>query len=227
MSQFMILLHERDTAPRPPAETKARLDARASFEAGLRRAAAHRDGERLRPISEGLRVSSANGVTQAPANGCALAGYWVVEEASLEAAVELARACPVEPGDEVEVRPVMKGTLSPSRSDERGRIFAFAVLGRASDERAWTDVMDRIDDSAGDRFPPGRFLGGVRLEAPSRGASLGGRRAVFDGPFIEGKEIIGGLFFMRMAGAGDAAEWALGTAFARLGALEIRELWRS
>jgi len=134
------------------------------------------------------------------------------------------------PGAELEVRPVMKGEFEPDKSGQQGRVFAFGVLGSAANEAAWTEVMDEIDERTHDHFPPERFRGGVRLEAPSRGRRLnssGGRRAVFDGPFLETKEVIGGLFFMRMATLDEAVEWAKESEFVKLGALEIRELWRS
>jgi hypothetical protein len=126
----------------------------------------------------------------------------------------------------------MKGSLAADKASQRGRVFAFAVLGSAPNEQGWVEVMDRIDESTGSHFPVGRFLGGVRLEAPGRGrhvaaASTGGRRAVFDGPFLEAKEVIGGLFFMRIASLDEAVQWASQSAFMKHGALEIRELWRS
>jgi hypothetical protein len=58
-------------------------------------------------------------------------------------------------------------------------------------------------------------------------ASAGGRRAVFDGPFLESKEVIGGLFFLWMASLDEAVDWASRSEFVKHGALEIRELWRS
>jgi hypothetical protein len=85
--------------------------------------------------------------------------------------------------------------------------------------------MDRIDDSTHDRFPNERFAGGVRLEPAGR--RVGGRRAHFDGPFLESKEVIGGLFFLRLASIDSAVEWALRSSFVEHGALEIRELWRT
>jgi hypothetical protein len=48
-----------------------------------------------------------------------------------------------------------------------------------------------------------------------------------DGPFLESKEVIGGLFFLRFASLDEAVEWAGATPFVAHGALEIRELWRS
>ena len=71
--------------------------------------------------------------------------------------------------------------------------------------------MDRIDAATRDCFPPDRFLGGARLHAPTTGKRVmatGGRRAVFDGPFLESKEVIGGIFFMRMSNVDEAVRWA-------------------
>jgi hypothetical protein len=48
-----------------------------------------------------------------------------------------------------------------------------------------------------------------------------------DGPFLESKEVIGGIFFMRMTDVDEAVRWARGTKFMKHGALEVRELWRS
>ncbi len=236
MSQFMVMIHENEAAEAAltPSETKALLEGHAAYEQKLRAASAYLDGERLRPSAEGKRVSHRDGqprVDAGPFADKALSGYYVLDAASLDAAVELAQQCPVSPGAELDVRPLMKGRLAPDKASQRGRVFAFAVLGSAPNEQGWVDVMDRVDnESTRDLFPGGRFLAGVRLEAPGRGrrvASTGGRRAVFDGPFLEGKEVIGGLFFMRMASLDEAVQWASQTAFVKHGAVEIRELWRS
>jgi hypothetical protein len=238
MSQFMVMIHDSEAAEAAltPSATKALLESQAAYEQKLRAASAHLDGERLRPSDEGKRVSRPHGpprVDAGPFADRSLGAYYVVEAPSLDAAVELAQEYPVAPGAELDVRPLMKGNLAPDKTSQRGRVFEFAVLGSAPDERAWIDVMDRIDARTHDGFPAERFLGGVRLEAPGRGRRLatadsrGGRRAVFDGPFLESKEVIGGLFFMRMAGVDEAVAWAAETAFVEHGALEIRELWRS
>jgi hypothetical protein len=235
MSQFMILLHENEAseAMLTPSETSAILEGRATYEQELRAAAAYVDGERLRPSAEGRRVSRRDGeprVDSGPFSGKALSAYYVVEAASLDDAVELARQCPASPGAELDVRPVKGGQLAPGKTSQRGRVFAFAVVGSAPNEQGWVDVMDRIDNATRGDFPVERFLGGVRLEAPGRGrrvVSTGGRRAIFDGPFLESKEVIGGLFFMRALSLDEAVEWASQTAFVEHGILEIRELWRS
>jgi len=58
-------------------------------------------------------------------------------------------------------------------------------------------------------------------------ACTGGRRAVFDGPFLESKEVIGGLFFMCIASVDETVDGASKSALTKDGALEIRALWRS
>src|SRR5262249_32936691 len=139
--------------------------------------------------------------------GKALGGYLWIEAPDAEAAAEVARACPSLDVDEVDVRPLMKGTVPQGTLDKPGKIFACAVLGNAATEGAWVEVMDRIDAETKDRFPRESILGGVRLEPPGAGrrvATHGDRRATFDGPFLESKEVIGGLFFLRMASLEDA-----------------------
>ena len=246
MSQFMVMIHESeaDEAAFGAADTRALLEARAAYEQDLRVAAAHCDGERFRPSAEGRRVRRRDGQLQVdvgPFEEKAFGAYYIVEAPSLDDAVALAQGCPVSPDAELDVRPLMRGELSPDKASQQGRVFAFAVLGNAPSEQLWIDVMDRIEQSGRDGrargaydeiagFPAAQRLGGVRLEAPGRGRRVmntGGRRAVFDGPFLESKEVIGGLFFMRMASLEAAVQWASEKLFIQHGATEIRELWRS
>ncbi len=235
MPEFMVLIHESETggAALTPTETGALLERQAAYEQKLRASAAYVDGERFRPSAEGRRVSRGEAGPRLQAGPFAeptLGAYYVLQTSDLDAALEWAAEFPAPPGAELEVRPVMKGELEPDKTSQKGRLFAFAVLGSAPNERSWTSVMDRIDERTYGHFPKQEFRGGVRLEAPSRGrriSSTGGRRAIFDGPFLEGKEVIGGLFFMRFANLDDALQWANTSAFVEHGTLEIRELWRT
>jgi hypothetical protein len=235
MTEFMVLIHESDAggATLSPGETRRFLEQQAAYEQKLRALASFVDGERLRPSAEARRVrrdEQGVHVEAGPFGAPTLEGYYVLQASDLEAALELTAQCPVPPGAQVEVRPVMSGHFEPDKTSQKGRVFAFAVLGTAPNEGSWTDVMDRIDESTRGRFPEHQFRGGARLEAPSRGRQLsftGGRRAIFDGPFLESKEVIGGIFFMLMTSLDEAVEWAKSSAFVEYGALEIRELWRS
>jgi hypothetical protein len=234
MPEFMLLIHgETPSAPLAPAETRRFLEQQAAYEQKLRAVSAFVDGERLRPSAEARRVSREEQgvrVEAGPFGAPTLEAYYVLQAADLEAALELSAECPVPPGAQVEVRPVMSGQFEPDKTSQKGRVFAFAVLGAALNERSWIEVMDRIDEGTRGLFPEHQFRGGARLEAPSRGRQVrfaGGRRAIFDGPFLESKEVIGGLFFMRMTSLDEAVEWAGSSAFVEHGILEIRELWRS
>ena len=211
MPEFMILILA-DEAPLAPAETRALVEAHAAYERAL--GPAFVDGEHLRPSAEGRRVGLGR-VEVGPFEGPALTGYYVVEAASLDAAVALAQGCP---GGALDIRPLMKGTLRPGKSSQQGRVFACAVLGRAASEAGWVEIMDAIDASSTGKLD---ILAGVRLHAPSRG------KTTFDGPFLESKEVIGGLFFKRFATVDEAVAWASASPFANHGAVEIRELWRS
>lgn len=183
-----------------------------------------RDAGRLRPSHEGKRVY-ARRVEVGPFTP-ALGGYYWVEADNLDEAAKLAADCPTLPSDEIDVRPVMKGRIKPGKEDRPGKIFACAVLGNALTESAWLEAMDRIDAETSTRFPADSSLGGNRLQPPTTGKRVA-RRAVFDGPFLESKEVIGGVFLMRMASIDEVVAWAQGSKFIAHGALEIRELWRT
>jgi hypothetical protein len=235
MPQFMVMIleDEAEQAKLAPISIKALVEGHSAYERSLRAVSAYVDGERLRPSSEGKRVSHRGGearVDPGPFGEKALTGYYVLEAEGLDAAVSLAKECPLPPDAELDVRPLMKGRHHPDKTNHPGRVFAFAVLGNATSERGWIDVMDRIDASSRDGFPADRSVGGVRLLEPGRGrrgTQVGGRRAFFDGPFLESKEVIGGLFFQRMTNLDEAVEWASRSEFVKHGAVEIRELWRS
>jgi len=235
MPQFMVMIMENEAEERklaPPA-IKALVEGHSAYERKLRAISAYVDGERLRPSSEGRRVTRRDGqprIDPGPFGDKVLSAYYVLETEGLDAAVKLAEECPMSPGAEFDVRPLMKGRHQPDKTSQKGRVFAFAVLGNAPSEQGWIAIMDRIDESTRDGFPAGRSRGGLRLEEPGRGrrvATAGGRRAVFDGPFLESKEVIGGLFFLWMESLDEAVDWASRSEFVKHGALEIRELWRS
>ena len=216
----MILDNEAARAQVTPAEMQKLIAGHAEFGKGLRASGIYRDGERLRP--EAKRVQGKH-VFDGPFAETkeVLGGYYVVRAETLEAATELAKRCPMLDGDTIEVRQVMKGELQPVKTDKPGKVFAFAVVGDNS-------LMDRVDaeTSSGFHSDDPTFLGGVRLEATGRRVlSERGQRRVTEGPFAETKEVIGGLFFLRLPSIDEAVRYALGSKFVQLVALEIHELW--
>lgn len=231
MPEYMVtvLANEADERALAPAQTKALVEGRAAYEARLRAAAALVDCGRLRPSSEARRVRSRAGqveVTAGPFEGESVRAFVVLAANDLAAATALAHDCPIPPGATLEVRPIAKAVHHPHKADHQGRVFACLVLGNAANEPAWIEIMDRVEASA--RHPTERWSGGLRLEAPSRGRrSTAGARTFFDGPFLESKEVIGGLFFLRMSTLEEAVDWASHTELVEHCTLEIRELWRS
>jgi hypothetical protein len=231
----MTLEDEQAHAAQSPKEMSELIETSATYADELRRTGRLQDSGRLHPSKEGKRVRREGDrveVGDGPfaEEGKALGGYYWVQASSLDEAAELASKAPALPTEEIDVRPVLKGMCPKDKEAKPGKIFACAVLGSTKTEKAWVDAMDRIDEETRGRFPQASFLGGLRLEPPRRGRRIvtrGERRAVFDGPFLESKEVIGGLFFVRMTSIEEAVRWAAETRFVVHGALEIRELWRT
>jgi hypothetical protein len=228
MADYMLMVLEDEAAhaAQPPAQMAELIDHRARFVDELRRSGKLRDTGRFRPSPEGKRVRR-DGVEDGPFAG-ALGSYYWVQAGSVEEAAQLAGGCPALASDEVDVRPLVKCALANDKEARPGKIFGFVVLGVGETEEAWVKVMDRVDGDSS--FPAGAFLGGVRLDAPTTGrrvATRGERRATFDGPFLESKEVIGGVFFLRLANLDEAVRWAAASRFVVHGALEVRELWRT
>jgi hypothetical protein len=161
--------------------------------------------------------------------GKALGGYYWVEAANVDEAAKLASACPALASDLVDVRPLMKGRIAHDKDTKRGKIFGCVVLGNAVTEQDWVKLMDCIDTETKDNLPDS-FVGGVRLQPPTAGRSVatrGERRAMFDGPFLESKEVIGGVFLIQAMDLDQALDWVEAAKHGVHGELEIRELWRS
>lgn len=230
-AEHLVIVSEDEGAhlSQTPAAMASLIAAQGAYARRLRDDGVLRLFGRLRPSHEGARVGKASGATRVehgPFGPRALAHFYWLQASTLEAARALASACPVLPEDALEVRPIMKGELDLSALRRPGPLFAFAVLGRAPSEAAWRGVMDRIDEETRGGFPAGAFLGGVRLEAPVR-LPAEQPRAERDGPFLEGREVIGGLCVLRLPAVADAIAWAARSRFVVHGTLEVRSLWRT
>jgi len=236
MAQYLIaqLENEGEHSAQSAAEMATLIDERRAHADKLRKSGVLKDTARLRPSRDGKRVRVEQGqpcVTEGPFAGQdkAFSGYYWVETGSLEEAAQIAQMTPGLPGDEFDVRPLMKGLVPKDKEAKPGKLFVCAVLGHATTETGWVEIMDRIDAETQDDFREDMFLGGLRLQAPKTGKRVvtqSDRRAMFDGPFLESKEVIGGVFVLRTASIDDAVRWAKTTRFIAHGALEIRELWR-
>ena len=75
----------------------------------------------------------------------------------------------------------------------------------------------------------GKMLAGAPLHPEEKGARLrvrGGRREVFDGPFAESKEVIGGFFVLEAKDAAEALELAKRCPATRSGLVELHAAMR-
>jgi hypothetical protein len=237
VTEYLVMTREDEQAhaSQSPKAMSELIEKSATYADELRRAGRLEDSGRLRPSTEGKRVRREGDrleVRDGPfaEEGKALGGYYWVRASRLDEATELAAKAPALPTDEIDVRPVMKGMCQKDKEAKPGKIFACAVLGSSKTAEAWVEVMDRIDEETRGRFPQASFLGGLRLEPPKSGRRIvtrGERRATLDGPFLESKEVIGGLLLLRMTSLDEAVRWAGETRFVVHGTLEIRELWRT
>lgn len=215
MHSYLITIAESEA--KNAAEASERLAARAAY--GKQLGAALLDTGRMHPSREGKRVWK-DRVSDGPFEA-AIETFYVVRADNLDAATRMARECP---GDLVDVRPVMH-SHERDRSDITGKVFACSVLGNERDEKTWIATMDNIARVTNNKSSAS-FCGGMRLEAPTTGKRIA-KGHVTDGPFMEAKEVIGGLFFQRAASLAEAVEWAQQSSFIQFGGLEIRELWRT
>jgi hypothetical protein len=223
MPDHLIMISERAAAS--PADAARRFDDHRAFAARI--ATATLDAGKLRPRSEGMRVTR-DGAENGSFDEAFDRYYWVRADDVVHAAA-LASEIPLVGDEHVEVRPLIGGKPHADKLDHPGKVFAFSVWAVAPDEATWTDVMETIAKETAQTFSPDQFAGGLRLRPPSTGKRIvldKTKRRVLDGPFLESKEVIGGLFFLRISDLDEAVRWASASRFLAHGALEIRELWR-
>jgi hypothetical protein len=111
--KFMLLIHgdERAQAKRTEAETQRVVEAHMAFARDLRAAGKMLASERLRPEANGVRIRLKAGERQVVDGPFAetkevVGGFYLIECASREEAVELASSVVLSDSGFVEVRPV-------------------------------------------------------------------------------------------------------------------------
>src|SRR6185295_11377886 len=125
---LMVLENEDEHATQSPAVMAELIEKRAAFVGDLRGTGQLRDHGRFRPSKEGKRVRRDGERLQLQSgpfaeDGKALGSYYWVEAGSLDEAAKLASGCPVLASDQVDVRPLMKGTVKADKEAKPGKIF--------------------------------------------------------------------------------------------------------
>jgi hypothetical protein len=90
-------------------------------------------------------------------------------------------------------------------------------------EEMMTDMAVYAADLAG----KGKLKGGAPLQSPGAGASVRKRRGkvtVFDGPYAETKEVLGGYFVVEADSLEEAVELAKACPAASYGGIEVRPI---
>jgi hypothetical protein len=180
--------------------------------------------EGLRASSEGVRIRVSAGtrsVTSGPFEGDneLTAGFSIVRTRSLEDAVEWAvRQSDVLGDVEIDVRPVTEpwdiGMGPPPAGMGTRR---YMVLRKATSATETGETPSPAQRAALARLIGETTRAGVHLVTESLRPSRRGRRyknsrdgvSVFDGPFIETKELIAGYIVVSAASLDDAGPWAV------------------
>jgi hypothetical protein len=166
-----------------------------------------------------------------------IAGFNVLECASLDEAIEVSAKCPISWFQALEIRPFMAGL----RLDEKA--FAF---GRGEDGDArpylltmWMGgtpaapfddqaVMDEGEAWRLDLQARGLQVLGNALEGPETATTVrvrDGETLLTDGPFIETKEFIAGIDVVSCADRQQAIQLAAAHPIARYHTIEVRPFW--
>lgn len=226
--EFLLWFTEREGAPVPPegggmAEMK-KLSGELASAGKLRR------GAPLGPVSDQAVVRVRSGkafVSDGPyaESKEVVGGFWIVDVASREEAIEIAKRSPHASYGTVEVHPVDFRLTYTDTGEGTPFLFAFRREPGLSDEDgAKLREMIAFSEELASR---GTLVETAPLSAephPARIEVRRGKALVTDGPFAEAKEAVGGYGVVRVADRAAAVELAKRYPHARWGPVEVREI---
>lgn len=232
---FLLLFVDRDGAPAVTPEGRAAL---APLVRSLEAEGRLLRAGLLAPEAEGARVAVRDGrvvVTDGPfaESREGIGGFWVVEAASRDEAIELARRAfelgapaPAARGGAVDVHAVAaRYSVQPDPGHGTAFLLGFhndphledCDEAKLAEMIAYGAALER----AGRLFETSPL---ARSGPPARVESRGGRTLVTEGPFAEAKEVIGGYSLLRAASREEAVDIATRYPAARWGTVEVRAL---
>jgi hypothetical protein len=206
--KFMLLVKaSKESEAGVPRSTDA-------FDEELKRAGVMVAAQGLAPSAQGARVRVCQGETSVKDGpltdaGDLVAGYWVIETANKDQAIDWAKRAPFEAG-EVELRQLMEvpggnDTMWQARAASPGkfRYVSFVMADDETEKGIYTPnpkVMEDINQLVEEMSRAGYFLGAGGLMPSSSGARIryfGRKRTIVDGPFTEAKELVGGFALLQ------------------------------
>jgi hypothetical protein len=223
----MLLFVEERGAPRAGPDRLAEMG---KFAGELASQGRLRLGAPLRAESEAARIQVRAGkpiVTDGPfaESKEVLGGFWIIDVAGREEALEIARRCPHARHGIVEVHPLEFRMAAADPGQGTPFLYAFRAGPRIEDaDRA--KLREMLDFTVTLK-QEGRFLETAPLTGdppPARIETRGGKLLVTDGPFAEAKEIVGGYAIVRAASRAEAIEIARRYPHAKWGPVELREI---
>ena len=242
--RFLIVRKADTDSEAGAAPTRELVDAMAEHLDTLAADGRFLAGEGLKPSRDGVRIHFAEGRKAVVVDGPfaetreLIAGFSIIEADSIEQAVAWVSGWPEEDAHgaaEVEVRPIgcpggLSGFGDPAEGDSE--LPRYMVMLKAN-ERSETD------------FDPGPEILGKMMEANKAGHEAGfliagfglsssrhakrvrfgkGRATVFDGPFAEIKEELGGFYVIDVADLDEALAIAKRVPLLDGGSVEVRPL---
>lgn len=224
--EFMLLFLSPAGAPHDPD----RFAAMGRFSAELASRGILRRGAPLASESDAATVRVRDGrafVSDGPfaESKEVIGGFWIIDVAGRDEALEIARRCPHARSAAVEVHAVASRHLYTD--SERGTpfVFVFRVEPGLSDPDG-AKLREMLAFSEG-LERDGQMIETAPLKVDPRPARIeprGGKVLVTDGPFAESKEGVGGYGLVRVADRPTAIELAKRYPHARWGPIELREI---
>lgn len=193
-------------------------------------------GEALQPAATSTTVRHGDGAEPLVTNGPfaetveALGGFYVLEAATLDDAIELAREIPAARSGWVALRPMVTWQAATDGEPPTGARYMALMYGKESEgdvpeTAAWDEGAaehGRFVDGAG-----GSVLAGGAVHPLDTTTSVrvrDGELLVTDGPFSDVAEVIGGFYVLAAASDAQAVELAAAIPANPGGAVEVRPI---
>ena len=226
--RFMILRKADKNTEAGVLPPQNLLVAMGQYNEALVRAGKMLAGEGLQPSAKGVRMKLLDGkarIVDGPFSEAKelIAGFTMIDVASREEAIELARRWPMQDGDgniELEIRelgcagnlPGIDATAPPAKASPQRRFMI--LLKSDADTEAGSipsaSVLAAMARRNAEGVAAGVLVAGEGLQSSARGARLKfaqGKPALMDGPFTEAKEMIAGFWIVRAASMQEAISW--------------------
>jgi hypothetical protein len=137
--RFMVIVKANKDSEAGVMPTTEQLGAMGKFNEELVQAGMMQAGEGLHPSSKGARITFGDAqpsVTRGPFPGVAdlVAGFWLIEAASLDEAISWMKRAPFDPGSQIEIRQIFAAedfgeAFTPELREQEARLRAQAGSG--------------------------------------------------------------------------------------------------